>query len=293
MITIAIPCYKPDFNYLEQAINSVLTQSLDCYELLIVDGEEVPNLELQKLAKKYQHVPARYIYNTADKTMAGNWNFAIQSSQTELVTLLHSDDFLETNYILRMTQIVGLHPGVAAYFCGASIVDESSRTIISFPDLVKYFIRPRTKFITLQGEKGIISLLKGCYIFCPTICYRKSKLGNCVFNKKWKMVTDLQFYIDLLIANKQVLGVHDKLYTYRRHKENQTSKLTVNCERFNEEVIIYDQIANLFSNSSKVKLVASKKRIIKLHLFFLIVKNILFFRFQLAYRYFKFLKTSV
>ncbi len=293
MITIAIPCYRPNLDYLEQAINSVMNQSLDCYELLIVDGDETPNQELQKLAMKYKNISLRYIYNTNDRTMAGNWNFAITSSQTDLVTLLHSDDLLCADYILKMKSLADSSPDVSAFFCGATIVDEASKKMTSFPDLVKNFIRPRTKFIALQGEQGIISLLKGCYIFCPTICYRKSLLGKCVFNKKWKMVTDFQFYIDLLVVGKKILGVHDKLYCYRRHKENQTSKLTVTCDRFTEEVAIYNQVSNLFSARSKVKRTASKKRIIKLHLLFLIVKNMLFFRFKLAYRYFQFFITSV
>ncbi|WP_394228248.1 glycosyltransferase family 2 protein [Pseudoalteromonas spongiae] len=293
MITIAIPCYRPNLNYLEQAINSVANQSLDCYELLIVDGGEDPNPDLQKLAMKYKNISLRYIYNTSDRTMAGNWNFAITSSQTDLVTLLHSDDLLCADYILKMKALADTRPDVSAFFCGATIVDEASSKIISFPDLVKNFIRPRTRLIDLQGEQGIISLLKGCYVFCPTICYRKSLLGKCVFNKKWKMVTDFQFYIDLLAADKKILGVRDKLYYYRRHKENQTSKLTVNCERFTEEVAIYNQVSNLFSARPRVKRIASKKRIIKLHLLFLTVKNILFFRFKLAYRYFQFLITFV
>jgi hypothetical protein len=107
------------------------------------------------------------------------------------------------------------------------------------------------------------------------------------------MVTDFQFYIDLLVADKKILGVHEKLYIYRRHKENQTSKLTVNCERFNEEVAIYNQISNLFSTNSKIKKVASNKRIIKLHLLFLISNNMLFLRFKLAHKYLKFLIRSV
>lgn len=293
MITIAIPCYRPNLGYLKQAINSVAKQSLCCYELLIVDGDEVPNLDLQKLVREYEGLSLKYIYNKHDRTMAGNWNFAIESSQTELVTLLHSDDMLCPDYIWKMKKLADSNPDVSAYFCGATIVDETSSKINSFPDLVKNLIRPRNKFIALQGEQGIVSLLKGCYIFCPTICYRKSSLGKCVFNKKWKMVTDFQFYIDLLVAKKKILGVHDKLYFYRRHRENQTSKLTVNCERFTEEVAIYNQVANLFSKRPNVKRTASQKRIIKLHLLFLVVKNILFFRFKLAYRYFQFLITSV
>ena len=289
MITIAIPCYRPNLRYLKQAINSVAKQSLGYYELLIVDGDEVPNLDLQKLVNEYKGISLRYIYNKHDRTMAGNWNFAIESSQTDLVTLLHSDDMLCPDYILKMKKLADSNPGVSAYFCGATIVDETSSKITSFPDLVKNLIRPRTKFIVLQGEQGIASLLKGCYIFCPTICYRKSELGKCIFNKKWKMVTDFQFYIDLLVADKKILGVHEKLYIYRRHKENQTSKLTVNCERFNEEVAIYNQISNLFSTNSKIKKVASNKRIIKLHLLFLISNNMLFLRFKLAHKYLKFL----
>lgn len=293
MLTIAIPCYKSNLDYLEQAIKSVEQQSMKCCELVIVDGNDVPDIHLQELAKRYLNIPVRYVYNSGDKSMAGNWNFAISLCNTELVTLLHSDDLLDAEYIRSMFYLANMNTSAAAYFCGAHIINKSSQRSWSFSDMIKLFIQPKGRIVTLYGDRGIIALLKGCFIFCPTICYRKSELENQSFNSQWKMVTDFQFYIDLLAKNKTIIGTQDKLYFYRRHNENQTSKLTYNCKRFAEEVAIYEQVIDRFNSSADVVSVASKKKIIKLHLIFLILKSLIFFRFNTAYRYFRFLIVSV
>ena len=62
-------------------------------------------------------------HNPRNLGMVDNWNYAIDASETELVSLLHADDRLLPRYVELMLELGGRHPRAAALFCGARIID--------------------------------------------------------------------------------------------------------------------------------------------------------------------------
>ncbi|GAP74582.1 glycosyl transferase, family 2 [Pseudoalteromonas sp. SW0106-04] len=239
MITIAIPCFNTDKNYIKTAIDSVCAQSCSNWVLHVVDGNPRADSALQFLCESYSSDQIRYLRNPDDHSMAGNWNFAFDSANTELVSLLHDDDFLDPTYVAEMLILAKKHHLASAYFCDVDIVDSNSRVSNTFVDVVKTIIRPKYHEVTLSGDVGLSALLKGCFIYCPTIVFRKSKLPSSPFKSKWAMVTDLQFYADVLISGGSIIGSAKKLFSYRRHEGNQTVLLTATRRRFEEELCFY------------------------------------------------------
>lgn len=294
MVTIAIPCYQSNIFFLQQAIQSVLEQTNHEWRLLIVDGNESKDHELNKLIVSFDSEKIKYVRNTADLSMAGNWNFALEQSKTDLVTLLHDDDMLGPEYVAKMLEAASLNADASCFFCDVDIVDDKGKFVYSFPDWIKRFIRPNKKKLLLRGDDGLASLLKGCYVFCPSICFRKSKLETSPFRHKWKMVTDLDFYFQTLREGGSMEGLSDKLYKYRRHDQNQTAILTANLGRFEEEVSLYseisEQVKDYWPTAAKI---AHKKSIIKAHLLFQIVRSAVNFRFKQANMYSTFLKKLI
>lgn len=285
MITIAIPCYKSDKRFLNKAIESVLEQTSEHWYLILVDGNSQPDAELENKVKSLSHKNVSYYYNNKDRTMAGNWNCALEQSKSELVCLLHDDDYLNKNYVEEVLKYSELFPNSALYFADVFLVNESGLPTNSVADQIKPLIKPRTNgdVLHLSDEQGLTSLLKGCYIYCPSITYRRSSLPKPAFSSQWKMVTDLSLYCELLIQGKVLTGINKKLYVYRRHSQNQTAKLTKNFIRFDEEIELYENVAKQTANNwPRASNEAKKKRIIKLHLVFTITKSLLSFDFKYA-----------
>ncbi len=273
-ITICIPTYQTNNGYLKTAIDSVLAQTNEGWTLILVDGSSSENIELFKLVQELNHPAISFVRNSKNHTMAGNWNYAIELANTELVTLLHDDDLLAPDYVEKMLQFAQQFPTSSAYYCDVKLIDENGVGTWTVADKVKSFIRPNKHINHIAGDEGLASLLKGCYVFCPTVCYRKSKLPQPLFKSHWKMVTDFQCYFDLLVKGETMSGLSEKLYLYRRHQNNQTAKLTANMERFEEEVALYEFIKTQLKNHwPKSVYVASKKRIVRLHLLFLMLKG--------------------
>lgn len=283
-MTIAIPFYG-NLAYLKQAIDSVLQQTEQDFALIIADdcGPEGDEASAWIAALNDQRIS--YARHTSNLGLAGNWNACIRMAQTDLVTLLHADDLLHPSYVEKMVATATSYPDAALLFCRAEIIDNCGHRKFSFPDYIKTVLAPARKFpLILSGDRALSSLLNGCYIICPTICYRRSLLDDLQFSTRWRMVVDFDFYARVFYAGKKAIGIVDRLYYYRRHEQNQTSLLTAAMVRFEEESQFYSEVAKetiaLGWALSAQK--ATKKIIIKLNLLHCTVSDLVKGQFRAA-----------
>lgn len=280
LITFTIPFYDNE-ELLKKAVESVIQQSCTDWRLIISLDSELSQdfiFYLDSLKDKRIQVINNEIEN---KGISGNWNKCIEAVESDYVTILHSDDELAPNYIQTIKTLIERDEEAALYFCGAEIINDDSQPVFSFVDKVKSFIQPKTEPISVAGDLGLASLLKGCYMFCPTICYKTEVIKKYKFRQKWQMVLDLDLYTRLLLDGNKFIGTHLNAYYYRRHLNNQTAKLTQNMQRFEEEVAFYNFVnAEVDSQWPLSAKVAQNKSIIKLHLLFLIAKNLCSFNFS-------------
>lgn len=273
-ITFAIPFYS-GIRYLDACLQSVLAQSNSNWEIVISD-DCGPGNEIQSLLGRYSDPRIRYSRNSTNLGMAGNWNRCLELAETDLVTILHDDDLLLPDYAEQLISAAKFHPEAAAIFCNARIIDEAGQPVFSFPDYIKKFLIPNSSGVELEGEFGVSALLKGNFIMCPTLCYRKSRLGARRFDSSWKMVLDLDFTIGVLMDGGKLVGIREIAYAYRRHAENATARYTEDLSRFKEEIRLYDQIGVWAQsrNWEGAARVAHWKKMILLHLAFRIVQDL-------------------
>ncbi len=285
LITFAIPYYD-NLEFLRLAVDSVHRQTISNWRLIVCD-DSTQGEPVNELIRSYDDHRSVYYKNNRNLGIAGNWNRCLELASTEYVTLLHADDELKPHYGEVMTTVAKEEPGHAAYYCNASIIDKEGKGIFSFADFYKRFLNPSEKHrSSLTGESGVALILKGDFIFCPSVCYRKSLLGTMKFSSKWKMVLDLAFLTDILLEGKSILGVPDDAYCYRRHNNNQTSLLTESLLRFREEAAIYSDLERRLAekNWHRAAKVARRRRIIKLNLLYCAVLDAIHLRFASSRR---------
>ena len=190
---------------------------------------------------------------------------------TELVTIFHSDDELESNYTDLLLGLMARHPEAVAGHCRARVIGPSGKALWSLPDEVKKIIRPKgIDDIVTQGEEGLLSLVKGAWIFCPTLCYRKNLLPLGGFSSTWKFVLDVDLTSRVLFDGGVIVGTPTVGYRYRRHLTNQTALLTESNIRFQEEIDHLNQISLRSSEIGwkRVQRSADRKVIVRLHLLY-------------------------
>jgi glycosyltransferase involved in cell wall biosynthesis len=288
-VTFAIPFYK-GVEYLERAIGSVFAQQSPHWVLLVCDDS--PDGAGEQVLKKRTDPRIRYIRNTRTLGMAENWNCCLKIAETELVTLLHADDELLPGYSGLMIQAASEYPASAAFFCRARVIGPDGFGIFSFADKVKDFLMPwGQEPVRVAGPAGIAGLLRGNYIMCPTVCYRKPIIGLRRFEERWKFALDLEFFTRLLRDGLEMIGIPAFGYAYRRHSGNATAVYTESLLRFEEEAALYDELASDAKSRGwgAVERIGHRKRIIRLHLGYRIVSDVVRGRLKSAANKFDFL----
>lgn len=275
-ITFAIPFYGST-EHLRRCLLSVQQQDRGDWEAIVVDDCS-PAQGAGAIVDALDDPRIRYERNAVNLGLAGNWNRCARTGSAPLVTLLHGDDELLPNYARLMVESHGRHPHAAAVFCDAEIIDADSRRQASFRDHVKsWLVRGQPAEFFTTGEAGYAALLRGNFIMCPTLCYRREIFRQFSFSDRWRMVLDLDFYLQLLTAGRQLLGVRQLAYRYRRHEE----QVTVACERnlrlFEEEARLWREAGERADalGWQEAASVGRRMRFVRLHLLYYVVVDVL------------------
>lgn len=239
---IAIPYYDgPD--YLAEALASVRAQADSDWLLWVVDDSPAKGAA-RRLVEGLRDERVRCLENDGTLGMVACWNRCLEEVGCELVTLLHADDRLLPGYVGAMRRLAGLHPRAVALFCAAETIDGAGRGRFSLQDDVKRFLVPRGgDAVVLEGEPGLRALMRGNFVVCPTLCWRRPRLGARRFDARWRQVQDLALLARLLEEGESLVGTRERHYAYRRHGANATARQTESWLRFEEEFAIFDEIA--------------------------------------------------
>jgi glycosyltransferase involved in cell wall biosynthesis len=276
-ITFAIPFYR-DPAYLRVAVESVLAQSYSGWQILVSD-DSGRDLGVEELLAGYRDDRIRYRANSRNLGMVANWNLCLDEVQSDLVNLLHADDALLPNYAEAMLGLANRHPKASVLYCETQIIGPNGAPSQSTADFVKKFLIPARKpgqDLVLSGQPAVESLMAGYFIMTPTLCYRKSRIGDRRFSDKWKQAQDLIFIVDLLMEGHSVVGLAERAYAYRRHPESATSLQSQSMLRFDEEVRAFNLIAERCATLGwhGAAQVSRRKRIIKMHLVYKALRDL-------------------
>jgi glycosyltransferase involved in cell wall biosynthesis len=221
--------------------------------------------------------------------IAANWNHCIAEASGDYIVLFHADDTVRSNYFDIISDLQREYPSSAAWFCKASVIDAEGSTTTSLIDCAKVTLTTKSPAYHLRGDKGLARLLLGCFIYCPTVCYRASVLKSHQFDESRKMVLDLDLYARFLMAGETISGSNSVGYNYRRHKDGQSVVLTDGISRFDEEVDLYNSLIGrlralewpLSARQAKLKI------FVRLHLLYELSKSLLFLDGQRAMQLWK------
>ena len=135
--SITIPAYKGKF--LSAAIKSVLAQTYDNYELIIVD--DCSPEDLKSIVDLYQDSRIRYYRN--DKNcgainVVDNWNICLCYCTGDWVICMGDDDMLMPNALYEYRNLILSYPKVEILHGRVVQIDESSETIKILPERAEY-----------------------------------------------------------------------------------------------------------------------------------------------------------
>lgn len=274
-ISFAIPFYKNE-KHLAHALESVFSQSLPDFECFVSNNGPGP---MPAVLENFLKDPRfRYVESKEFPGLVGNWNRCLELARSPFVTILHDDDELHKDYAKEVLKIFEQKTNSVAVYTQAQIINEHGKKAFSFGDFIKSLLTPENDpLVELHGEKSVTQLLRGNFIFCPTLCWNLKVLGQERYDSRWKMTPDFDLTLRLLAAGHTIIGLPQKLYFYRRHSQNTTSMYTANAFRFEEEAQFYDHFAMTAQQLGwhKAAKLARKKQIVILNLGYCTLKDFL------------------
>jgi hypothetical protein len=122
-----------------------------------------------------------------------------------------------------------IHPAV-------KVIDENNDEISTRSDQVKKSIREsQSSSKLLSGENLARSLMKGNWMYFPSIVWRTKAIQEIGFRPGFHVCQDLGLAMDLIMQGGEMALIDDEIFRYRRHQESDSSVKAINGQRFKDE----------------------------------------------------------
>lgn len=125
-VTVYIPTHNYG-RYLGKAINSVLKQKFDSWELIVINDGSTDNTA--EVLKKFLRHPKIKIVNQEKKGLTVSNNIALRLSRGKYIMRLDGDDYLDENALLVLSNILDTHGEVGLVYPDYYRVDANGRII--------------------------------------------------------------------------------------------------------------------------------------------------------------------
>ncbi len=125
-----VTVYITNYNYaryLDQAIQSVLGQTFDDFELIIIDDGSVDGS--QKIMKKYENRNNIFVVLQQNRGLNASNNVALRLARGKYIIRLDADDFLDSHALQVMVAEMEKQPDLALVFPDYYIVDENGEVV--------------------------------------------------------------------------------------------------------------------------------------------------------------------
>ena len=202
LVSIIMPCYN-DAAYISDSINSIISQTYQNWELIIVDDFSMDNSK--EVIRNFMDKDSRVQLIESDSNIGSgpSRNKGIKASKGQYIAFLDSDDLWDDNKLDLQINFMKRN-NIAFSFTSYRVMygDKLSSTIIPIKDSVTYS-----------------DLLKINYIGCLTVVYDLKILNKKYFMPDLKRQQDLGLWLSILRNGERAIGCNEVLATYRVDKQ--------------------------------------------------------------------------
>ena len=235
LVSIIIPCYNAE-NYIKKTIDSVLCQTYQNFEVIIVnDGSTDYSSKIIKTVKDGRI----HLVEQKNKGVSRSRNNGIYLAKGEFIVFLDADDLLDPSFIEKRVFRLSKSAAIA---CASSVVliDDKGNKI----DKNKtYFAANKTSQI-LEFSDEIVT--------CPSSYLFKTeflKKYNFTFNKNLQSSADKYFLLEVLKQGEIEL-INNSPMNYRILNGSMSHKITTALLK--DQIAFYNEIKNFFENNNTV-----------------------------------------
>ena len=237
VVSVIIPNYN-HAAFLQQRIESILNQTFQDFELLLLDDCSIDGS--REVMEHYRNHPkvSRVVFNEENSGSAfRQWDRGIALAKGEWIWIAESDDYAEPTFLERMMDEVGKVKDCSLAYAATWWVDEQGNKLWETPASDQVKVYPGRDFIKQK----------------LAVCNSIANVSECIFRRssyrpqegqryEWmKLCGDWLFYV-LLAEQGAVVEVDQPLSYYRQHGQNISEKAEHQGLTFVEGVDVLDYI---------------------------------------------------
>jgi len=244
-VSVIIPNYNHCI-YLVQRIESVLNQTFQDFEVIILD--DCSTDKSRDIIEKYRSHPkvTQIVYNSFNSgTTFKQWQKGLVLARGEWIWIAESDDWCEPTFLQEVLMPVNdIDNGVVISYCQSIIFNDNK--IISYPNL--NLMNEEINGVDFIQKKMNLSNS----IYNASMCVFKKDIAHSLSEVvHFKFCGDWFFWI--LLALKGKVHISGKcLNYYRKHAGDVTSKRYIDGTFYKEYLEIQDYLSLTQINSKKV-----------------------------------------
>ena len=214
-VSIVIPTFNRS-HYLQMAIQSVLNQTYQDFEIIVVDDGSTD--DTKKIASSFGE-KVFYFYQSNQGSPSAR-NAGLRLAKGKYLALLDCDDLFLKDRLERGVKALDQMPHIDLVHGEIQVIDSQGEVI---SEDTAYF----QKFYAKERKTGssYLQILKGNAMFPSTILFRRECLDQTgFFNPLFPPREDYDWYLRLALQHQVYLLDQPAVALYRRHKTNQCLK---------------------------------------------------------------------
>ena len=238
-------------DYIKETIESVLSQTYQNWEMIIVDDGSKDNSVnvIKEYCEKDSRIKLFQHENGVNKGLSETIKLGIKSSKGEWIAFVESDDTITPDYLEKKVNIISKYNDVEFIFNDINMFGEQD----AVSEYDRYFKKQKKLLGKMKFPSNFVKLFKHNNLNpIPTfscVMVKKDIIENIDFESPIKKALDL--YIWLQLAKNKFYFIDEKLTNWRMHKSSYINAVPISEEE--QQKFDYKKIKFLYGKFADVK----------------------------------------
>lgn len=241
-VTVIVPNYNHS-KYLPQRIDSILNQTFQDFELIILDDCSKDNsAEVINGYAKNEKISHIVINEQNSGSTFIQWQKGFSIAKGELIWIAESDDYCDSNFLKTMVDCFSDNKGLAFAYCTSTIVDSDSKPM-NRKDVAEKI--PRKVFDGIDFIKRYMLSGNSVWNASAVVMRKEFALNADRQYMNYKSAGDHLFWIELAEMG-QVAHISKKMNYFRQHGNKVTPTKTKDGTTYTEEHQIFSYVTSKY-----------------------------------------------
>ena len=271
-VSVIVPNYN-HAKYLKQRIDSILNQTYQDFELIILDDCSTDDSRtiINEYVSRVQNISSHYNSSNSGSAFK-QWDHGVKKSKGEFIWIAESDDFAEPGFLEKALVILNKNKNIGLVYCNSKVIDEQKESEYLTSDLKKKL--HKSKWSNDYINIGLNEMSEYLYIRntinnVSGVLFRKSKYVEAGFaDLSMKYCGDWFLYIRMMLIS-DIAYLSSPLNAFRLHSNSSSN------EYFTKGTYLLEVLRVYLYVDSKISLTLKKRFAMGRILLEIIARNII------------------